>query len=342
MAACFLAVAAFLPPVHGAEPSEQDNGQTDAFAQNQKIGRGVNILGYDPIWRSRSSARFQAKHFRLLDEAGFDSVRINLHPFRHMGPAPEYALPETWFETLDWAVENALANHLAVILDLHEFNSMGDDPKGNHPKFIEAWKQIAEHCKSTPGQVIFEILNEPSRELTPALWNQYFQEALAIIRRNNPNRTVIIGPPFWNSIGHIDDLELPDDDRNIIVTVHYYTPMEFTHQGAPWSSQKDRSGVEWLGTEEERKAIRDDFSKAADWAKKHNRPIFLGEFGAYDKAPMDSRTRYIDAVTRTAESFGWSWGYWQFDSDFILYDIDKDQWIEPIRDALIPSQSRAG
>ena len=30
----------------------------DAFVQNQRLGRGVNILGYDPIWRSRDQARF--------------------------------------------------------------------------------------------------------------------------------------------------------------------------------------------------------------------------------------------------------------------------------------------
>ena len=54
------------------------------FLQNQRLGRGVNILGYGPIWRLREQARFQVKHFRKLKEAGFDLVRINLHPFRHM------------------------------------------------------------------------------------------------------------------------------------------------------------------------------------------------------------------------------------------------------------------
>ena len=96
----------------------------DAFAQNQRLGRGVNILGYDPIWRSREQARFQVKHFRLLHEAGFDSVRINLHPFRHTSRERDWKLPDDWFATVDWAVTNALGNGLAVILDLHEFNAM--------------------------------------------------------------------------------------------------------------------------------------------------------------------------------------------------------------------------
>ena len=156
---------------------------------------------------------------------------------------------------------------------------------------------------------------------------------------------MIIGPPFWNSITHLQDLKLPAEDRNIIVTVHYYSPMEFTHQGASWSSHKDKSNVSWSGLPDQRKAIREDFLKAADWARKEDRPIFLGEFGAYDKAPMASRVVYTDAVARTAESFGWSWAYWQFDSDFILYDIVADTWVQPIRDALSPKEEmevRAG
>ena len=36
----------------------------DAFEQNRHLGRGVNIIGYDPLWRSRDQARFQEKHFR--------------------------------------------------------------------------------------------------------------------------------------------------------------------------------------------------------------------------------------------------------------------------------------
>ena len=63
--------------------------RADAFAQNRRLGRGVNIIGYDPLWRSPEQARFQTEHFRLLREAGFQAVRVNLHPFRHMEREPE-------------------------------------------------------------------------------------------------------------------------------------------------------------------------------------------------------------------------------------------------------------
>jgi len=314
-------------------------GTTDAFEQNRKLGRGVNILGYDPIWRARAQARFQAKHFRLLKEAGFNSVRINLQPFWGMNPTNNYALSESWFELLDWAVRQAQAQDLRVILDLHEFTSMGSDPATNKVKYLAFWRQLSAHCQGAPESVLFEVLNEPSGKLTPALWNEYLVEALAIIREKNPSRTVIVGPGFWNSIDHLAELELPAGDRNLIVTVHYYTPMDFTHQGAAWANRKDKLGIEWLGTEAELGVLKSDFDKAAGWAKQHDRPLFLGEFGAYDKAPMESRVRYLTRVVRAAEQRGWSWAYWQFDSDFILYDIGRDAWIEPIRRALIPAAS---
>ncbi|RPJ39834.1 MAG: glycoside hydrolase family 5 protein, partial [Chloroflexi bacterium] len=88
----------------------------DPFTQNLRLGRGVNIIGYDPIWKSRSEGRMQAKHFRLIREAGFNHARINLHPFRFLGSAPEYSIQPTWLETLDWAVAQCQENGLLAIL----------------------------------------------------------------------------------------------------------------------------------------------------------------------------------------------------------------------------------
>lgn len=319
-----------------ADVRQDGSAVWEGFAQNARLGRGVNVIGYDPIWGSRSEGRMQDRHFRLIKEAGFDSVRINLHPFEFMGSPPEYAIVDSWMDTLDWAVDCALAHNLMVILDMHEFHAMGDDPVGSKPKFLATWRQLASHCQDLPSVVIFELLNEPCRELTPDLWNKFLKEAYTIVRENNPHRTLTIGPASYNSIDHLAQLELPQDDKNIIVTVHYYRPGEFTHQGAHWSSHKDVVGVEWLGTVEEKRAIIEDFLKAQAWAEEHEYPLFLGEFGAYDKADTASRVRWTSFVARQAEALDWSWAYWQFDSDFIVYDIDDDHWIEPIRDALLP------
>ncbi len=306
----------------------------EAFEQVRRMHRGVNIVGYDPLWDNFEDARFKEKHFKLIHDGGFQTVRVGLHALGHMDA--ENRLDPEWLRTLDWVVKNSVANGLIAILDLHNYNDCGKDGAGCAPKLRAFWRQISERYQDAPASVMFEILNEPSREITPEMWNKELKDTLAIIRQTNPTRTVVIGPANFNTIEFLDKLELPADDRNLIVTVHTYLPMEFTHQGAWWNAEnKDRSGITW-GSDAEKQAIEKLFGVAQQWSKKENRPILLGEFGSYDKAPMESRERYTAFLARTAESLGWAWTYWQFDSDFILYNIDKDEWVRPIWKALVP------
>ena len=57
-------------------------GKGFAFEQNKRLGRGVNIIGYDPIWKDKSKARMKDKHFKLIKEAGFNNVRLVMSPFK--------------------------------------------------------------------------------------------------------------------------------------------------------------------------------------------------------------------------------------------------------------------
>lgn len=93
-------------------------------------------------------------------------------------------------------------------------------------------------------------------------------------------------------------------------------------------------GITWTGTKEEKDKVGTKLKVAADWSAANKRPIFLGEFGSYDKGDMESRARYNAYFSRTAERLGFSWAYWQFDSDFIVYNIDKEKWVMPILNAL--------
>jgi endoglucanase len=319
----------------GPEPNAANQFVTvDPFVQVKEMQRGVNIIGYDPIWNNFSRRRFKQRYFKMLHDAGFNIVRVNLQAFRHMDNLNRLS-PE-WFKTLDWVVDNALANGLTVILDEHDYVPCGEDAVMCRTKLMAFWEQVAPRYKNEPNRVLFEILNEPNRAVTTELWNSMLKEALGIIRATNPERNVVIGPSWWNNINSLKTLELPKEDRHIIVTVHYYLPMRFTHQGAPWNKETAHlSGITW-GREADKQAVLADFAGVQAWSKANDRPILLGEFGAYDKADMDSRAKYTATVARTAESLGWAWTYWQFDSDFILYDVDKDQWVEPIRKALVP------
>ena len=308
----------------------------DAFQQNARLGRGVNLLGWDAVWQNRARGQVKDVHFKLIREAGFQHVRINLHPLRDGKPDANGRLREEFYQIMDWAVDQALTNQLLAILDFHDDLAISPDPAGKRREFLAAWAAIAEHCKARPETVLFEILNEPAPKFTHESWDEYWRVALAIIRKFNPKRTVIIGPAQWNGVGELDHLNLPADDRNIIATVHYYNPFPFTHQGTPWTGQKDKTGVTCAGTGSEMKAVEKDLAKVAQWSEENKRPIYIGEFGTYEKADMPSRVAWTAHVSRQFEKHGWSWGFWQFADNFAVFDMRNQKWVEPIRDALIP------
>lgn len=65
-------------------PAAPAAGAKDAAEQAREMGRGLNILGYDPLWRDPTKARFQPRHFVAIRDGGFQTVRINLQAFSHM------------------------------------------------------------------------------------------------------------------------------------------------------------------------------------------------------------------------------------------------------------------
>jgi len=302
------------------------------------LKRGVNIVGYDPLWTDPAKARFQPRHMQAIKDGGFDHVRMNLQAFAHMDKDGQ--LSPAWFKTLDTLVDAALKSGLQVILDEHNYDECAKDLPGCRLKLAAFWRQVALHYKDAPAGVIFEILNEPNGAMNEA-WNDVLAENLAVIRASNPTRRVVIGPRRWNSMGELDNLKLPAADRNIVVTFHYYTPMEFTHQGAPWTPDYAKlSGITW-GTGVDRDRLKKDFALAAAWAARNKRPMLLGEFGALEKAATALRVVWTDAVARTAEAQGFGWSYWQFDSDFVVWDMSRNGWVKSIHGALIPEQADA-
>jgi endoglucanase len=130
---------------------------------------------------------------------------------------------------------------------------------------------------------------------------------------------------------------LPADDRNIVVTFHYYSPYRFTHQGATFSKIRDVHGVTW-GDSADRQTLHEDFDRFARLAAAAQRPMLLGEFGAYDKSgtPVELRAAWVGAVACEAERHNFSWSYWQFRGDFALWDQAADAWVQPIKEALLP------
>ena len=238
---------------------------------------------------------------------------------------------------MDWALDQADKAKLAVVLNVHHYEEMDTEPAAHKERFLALWKQIAERYRGRNDRLSFELLNEPHAGLTDALWNATFKEALAVVRASNPKRVVIVGPTMWNSIAKLKELKLPADDRLLIVTFHYYSPFHFTHQGAEWAKDSGKwLGTKWPRSDKETEAVQKDFDTAAAWGKKEKRPLYLGEFGAYSRADMESRARWTAFVREQARARGIAWAYWEFGSGFGAYDPQAKKWRQPLLSALLP------
>lgn len=135
----------------------------------------------------------------------------------------------------------------------------------------------------------------------------------------------------------LSDLQLPGD-AHLILTFHYYDPVQFTMQGETWypGGKPEWIGTKWLGTEQEKNAINYAMDMVSVWAKKNHRPVFLGEFGAGDHADTTSKALYLSYIRQQAELHGFSWGVFNFAVDFSVYDQTNNAWNQALLQALIP------
>ncbi|HNW60302.1 MAG TPA: glycoside hydrolase family 5 protein [bacterium] len=309
----------------------------DPFIVNQRIARCVNFgNALEAPNEGEWGITLEARYFQLLDEAGFTGIRLPIRWSTHAQTASPYTISDDFFARIDWAVQQALDRGMAIVINMHHYEEIFSDPPAHKERFLALWRQIAEHYQAYPADLLFEPLNEPNANLNAVLWNQYLAEAIAVIRQSNPYRTLVIGPPDWNAFSSLDKLVLPAGENNLIITFHYYNPFHFTHQGTSWNAGSDA----WLGTTwgsaAEMTALQNELESARNWARTNNRPLFMGEFGAFNKADMNSRKLWTEAAARQAENRAMSWGYWEFGSGFAVYNLTKNEWYAPLLKALIP------
>ncbi len=444
---------------------EPVGGGTTATNANAYLARTINFgnaleAPNEGDWGMRLEERF----FELSKNAGFTAIRLPTKFSGHAAANAPFTLDETFMQRVDWAINQALSRNLAIIVDFHHYDELMIDPAANRARFLGIWQQIATRYRNQPDKVLFEIHNEPNGNIEP-VWNEYLAAALAVIRQTNPTRAVVVGPNGWNNADRLEELILPND-QNLIVTIHDYTPFNFTHQGAEWINPVPPLGVFWNPTDTKitppwqnyswqtnvrglnnsfeityqagwagfylhrdngvssfsglrlrtnravsliikcfanntdpggitiqtqagqtsdiplsqcgnPTTLRDLmiqnnspdpqppfvinqlelynassattlFSTAEDesrapletaraWAQRNNRPMFVGEFGAYSAGDFDSRVRWTTFVRSEAERMNLSWGYWEFGAGFGIYDRSTNQWRRPLLQALIPN-----
>lgn len=321
--AAALALAASAPAAGDAIPASQAPAQ---------IGECVNMANMMESPKEGAWGRTIADDdFAIIATAGFKTVRLPVAFGAHASAAAPYTIVQSFLDRVANVVGLAEKAHLGLIIDLHNDDRLFTDPADESPRLAAMWRQIAARFKDAPANVWFEITNEPHDKLTNGNLMATLGPSLAAIRATNPTRKVVIGGEGWSGIDSLATLELPDDP-NLVTTFHYYLPMTFTHQGASWVHPTPPLGATF-GSTGDLAQLDANVAKARAYMARTHRPLFLGEYGAYDKTiPTNQRAAYYKSVHDAFSRAGIDGCVWGYTSSFKFRDADH--WIEPLMKAI--------
>jgi endoglucanase len=349
---------------HGAD------GLQIAMTRAHHLRHGINTSAWFAQSADFSGAKadrfMDAQDLALIARLGFDNVRIAIDAaaFQKYPRTPD-DLSSELVSRLDRAVDAALANGLAVQIDIHPEDNFkqqlrnGEDPVD---RFAMLWRKIAKHyANRDPERVFFEILNEPE------VYDRYrwigIQTRIAgAIRDAAPRNTIIATGPNYSDISDLLALR-PLADGNVIYTFHFYEPHEYTHQGATWGvpwwsytrgiayppndaamqallpqvpDLPDRYALEnyWLNHWDGRH-IRLLIDEAAAWARQYNVPLVCNEFGAYrNNSDPVSRINWLHDVRTALEADGIGWAMWEYRGGFGVVNKQDGQPAQPDNDVV--------
>jgi endoglucanase len=328
-----------------------------------RIQRGTNVSH----WLSQSEERGEArdKHiqeddFARLDSLGFDFVRLPIDEVQFWDEEGN-KLPEGW-TLMNNAINWALKHHLRVIVDLHiirshYFNAVNEGDKEANTLFtsekaqqdlINMWYQLSDELKGySNDSVAYEFMNEPVAD-DHEQWNALIAKVHKALREREPQRTLVIGSNLWQSYGTIKYLKVPENDKNIILSFHYYNPMLLTHYKAWWTPLASYTGkVNYPGilvskedfeaapdsikkdlepyTKEEWNIdhIRADFKDAIEAANKYGLQLFCGEWGVYEPVDRELAYKWTKDMLTVFKENNIAWTTWCYDADFGFWDQQK-------------------
>jgi len=366
-AACF--VAAFLLISCGGENKENN-------VNNFRIKRGTNLSH----WLSQSEERgegrkahIQEDDFERLEQLGFDFVRIPIDEVQFWDEEGN-KLDEAW-ELLDNALKLARKHNLRAIIDLHiirshYFNAANEGGADANTLFtseeaqqglINLWYQLSDAFKEYDNDwVAYEFMNEPVAE-EHEQWNQLVAKVHKALREREPQRTLVVGSNRWQGYETMKYLKVPEGDKNIILSFHYYNPMLLTHYGAPWTpvgqykgkvsypgkliTQADYDAApdsvkphieQYLTQEWNIDKIRADFKDAIDVAAKYGLQLFCGEWGVYEPVDRELAYKWTKDMLAVFDEFNIAWTTWCYDADFGFWDQAKNDYKDkPLVDILM-------
>jgi endoglucanase len=323
--------------------------QSVAFERAASLRHGINLSGWfaGPDLSAQHFDSFtNASDLRTIHDMGFDFVRIGVAPDlveRHGQVAAAH--PEVLAQ-LDRAVQEALDNHLVVMLCVFpndEYKHSLATDRGVDD-FVQLWRILAAHFAAADhGHIFYELINEPEVP-DPYRWMGVQARVDQAIRQIDTDHTIIAAAANYDSLPDLLRLE-PLHDENVIYNFHFYEPYQFTHQGASWGADnwiyyknipypataaaladqmKDVPGdlarynlyLYGIGGWNE-ESIAGRIAFAAAWARERHVPLICNEFGVYrDTADPASRARWIQDVRSALEANHIGWAMWDYRGNF--------------------------
>ena len=338
-------------------PESQSSKSPVAFA----IKRGTNISH----WLSQSGSRgdqrkswFTRDDVEFIAGLGMDHIRFPVDEeqlWDEQGNMEEEAFA-LLNSGLDWCAEF----NLKAIIDLHivrahhfiaEERPLFTDPVAQD-NFQKLWRDISSRFNNRPlDMVAYEIMNEPVAD-DPEDWNKIVKRTVETIRGLEPERVIFVGSNRWCSVETFDELYIPPNDKNIVLTFHFYNPGLLTHHQASWASTGDYAGpVKYPGllVEEKdleglpeelvaevkdsngvynREKLAELIGLALKVAQANNLQLHLGEWGCYQRAPREDSIRWYSDVRSICEENNIAWSTWDYKGGFgIVSRGEPVQWL---------------
>jgi endoglucanase len=250
--------------------------------------------------------------FEALAATGANLVRLML-PVDRCPTCTEYSMrfgPDYLAQVAELARRHRLALVVTVAVFPPDVQSEYWTDPALQASLVDHWRRIARELKGVARWVAYDLVNEPNppeRFYADKVrrWSELAGQLIRAIRAEDPDAAVVVALPgvYWRSA----EIMTPLPFENLVYTFHLYDPMALTHQGLKGypKTERYRPG-EVDGTVESATA------KVAAFARRHQVPIYVGEFSAVRWAPDDGADRYVERVIALFEAQGWPWTYHAF------------------------------